>query len=416
MNKEKIGKQLKLTDAFLLIIFLLIFNISAGVPDNSIIMASRWLICIVLTALSFFYAGIYNDFKIKILPRSFVFLIFPLLIQCLWDLDSIEITLARSLSFFLYCISIYFFMNRDKESPIYIRKIYNLFCLTMGLFVFISNLLFFGNYSTNGDFIGFYPNRNMTVSLLISCLLIFGNFLLGLDFKLKKLFFIGYAGMMTYMIFITHSRMAFICYTIIVIYFLLFIHKRKNTVRNIILIILIPIVMMGLPLLGQVFDIDSINRIFIQTSSDDSTGLGRDVWDIGFTLISERPIEGWGANSTYYHTFVDSTSRWGWGVHNSYLVMLIEGGLIGTICYISFFANIFYRCWSSYHRYMEIMSPNEKIFIKICFLNCIVLLVNGMSESFLFSAGNAMSLPFWFSLLTMYAYLEEKKYEEVENK
>lgn len=407
----KIEERLNLFDGFLLFIFLLVFNISAGFPDNPIVMASRWLVCGILTSFSFFYVAIYNNFKIKILPKPFFFLLFPLLVQCLWDLDIIEITFTRSLSFLFYCTAIYFFLNREKESPTYIRKIYNFFCAVTGLFIFLSNLSFIGNYSINGDFIGFYPNRNMTVSLLISGLLLFSNFLLSLNFKLKKIILIFYITIMTYMIFITHSRMALICYAIIVLYFSLFIHSHKNTIRNIIIIILIPFVIAGIPAIGEIFDIESINRIFIQSSYDDSTGLGRDVWDIGLALISERPFIGWGANSAYYHTFVASTSRWGWGVHNSYLIMLIEGGLIGTIFYVSFFINIFYRCWISYRRSVQIMTPNEKIFIKICLLNCIVLLINGMSESFLFSAGNAMSLPFWFSLLTMYAYLEKKKDE-----
>lgn len=412
---NKIEKSLSMLDKVLLFIFLLIFNISAGIPDSALIMTSRWLVCIALTVFDFFYAIRFNNFKIKILPKPFFLLFFPLLVQCLWDLDSIPVTFSRSLSFIFYCGAIYFFMNRKNESPSYIQKVYLFFSAFTGIFVLIVDLYFIGNYSINGDFVGFYPNRNMTVSLLLSGLILFSNFILNSSFKLKKIIFLIYVMIMTYMIFITHSRMAFLCYLVMVLYFLMFVHTRKNTIRNIILFISIPFILSVLPTIGQIFDIESINRIFIKSTSDDSTGLGRDVWNIGFALIAEKPLLGWGANSVYYHTFIESMSRWGWGVHNSYLIMLIEGGIIGATFYILFFVKMFYRCWKSYQRSLEFIEPSEQIFVKICLLNCIVLLINGMSESFLFSAGNAMSLPFWFSLLTLYAYLDKKREMVQEN-
>lgn len=202
--------------------------------------------------------------------------------------------------------------------------------------------------------------------------------------------------------------MAFFCYFFILGYFFVFVHAKKNVLRNIALCIFLPLLISLLPLIGQLFDIAAINRVFIHNSIDDSTGLGRDVWNIAFDLIAERPVIGWGANSAYYHTFIDSAGGWGWGVHNSYLIMLVEGGIIGTLFYIAFFAHMFMNCWKCYQSAFSYLSSKDIIFVKMCLLSCLVLLINGMSESFLFSAGNIMSLPFWFSLLAMYAFLNKK--------
>ena len=203
--------KLHLSDKIFLIIFVLIFNLASCsfFWQVSVFSAARWAVIFFLSLLAIGYAFHFNHGRIKLLPKPFQWIIYPLLIQCLWDFDSIDITASRSLSFFLYCIAIYYFLSRKEESSEYIKNVYFLFAVFMGLFTFFSNLATINAYSNNGDFIGFYPNRNMTVSVLLSALVLFGNYLLTHQFLLRKYIFYGFISLITYMIFITHSRMAF---------------------------------------------------------------------------------------------------------------------------------------------------------------------------------------------------------------
>jgi O-antigen ligase len=211
----------------------------------------------------------------------------------------------------------------------------------------------------------------------------------------------------------THSRTGFVCLMFIIIASFFFAQKKGNILRKILVLLLMISFIFVVLHFGLKNNVEFVNRIFQRaTDSQYSTGLKRDTWEIGFELIKQRPIIGWGNNSVYYNTFINSSSRWGWGVHNSYLVMLVEGGIIGFSFYFLFFFFMIKEMIDNYN-----VSKNkgfdrkEIIFIRGTIVLCVTLAINGLSESFLFSAGNLEALPFWFSFLFLYGFLKLKRLE-----
>ena len=285
----------------------------------------------------------------------------------------------------------------------------------MVFFVLLLNILQWGRTSRAGDYLGIYANRNLTVSIMCSILLLV-MLLLFCQKRPPKIILIISGALAIVLIFRTHSRMSIIELLIIIIGIIYLTQKRMNIIRFIITVLAIIIVLVLLFLLLKRLNIVAINRILAASNRQFSTGLNRgDVWQVGIDLFKQKPILGWGNNSVYYNINVLGTqtySGYGWGVHNSYLVMLVETGIIGCLFYLFFFFLYFKRIIKNYLICKKNnLNYKETMFVRICLLLCICLLVNGISESFLFAAGNIMTLPFWLSIICIDEFLHKKKQE-----
>ncbi len=326
----------------------------------------RRVICII-PFLNDLRMQIRKDRRIRLLPAPFPVLLFPLVIQCLQCIPSVLTACMRTSFWFVWLYVMH--MHTAGKTHDGIKEMYTRFAWVFVLVHTAGSLYAWNRFSGNGDWTGMYDNRNMTVSLSMSsavlCLFLrerspgISGILMCIDLLLA---------------FRTGSRMAAVL-SIILLCALLY--ERPK---------LIPV----LPVLACIPAPVSWSRL---VSGGVSGGLFRDTWQIGIRLFLERPLLGHGMHTAYYRTFVENPGGWGWGTHNSWLVILAENGIIGTSCYVIFFTSVF----------RKIRTGLKDPLARSWYRNCLILLgmtaVNAMSESFLFSPGNVMSLPFWFTVL-----------------
>ena len=401
-------------DIAVFLIFLLVYELSATIyslPNNDIL---RWVVCSLLVLVDIALSMTTNGGRFILLPREFLYLVYPLFIQSFWNFEQIGIALSRSLSFVLYCMAIASIFHRRYMTSGRIKKMFYVFFAVSILLILPLNMAAINRTSMGGDYLGIYNNRNMTTSVMMSIFVMLG-IALKLGPERKKIINIVIIFLMiisVYLNFLTHSRMAII--GLAVAFFMLWYYSstRKNGLRVIIIGMLAVVTLYFLPSIGKKFGITSVIRIFSAQVLNGSTGFFRnDLWDLFIGLVRQKPLFGWGNNSVYYNTFVNPQES-NWGVHNSYYVMLIEGGITGTICYALFFFSMFRRCLKDYRTCMSLgMDKDSILLVRYCFITCITLGINAFAESFLFSAGNVLSLPFWFSLIGCRVFLQQKKSE-----
>ncbi|MBQ6488643.1 MAG: O-antigen ligase family protein [Solobacterium sp.] len=326
----------------------------------------RRIICII-PFLSDLHAQIMKDRRIRVLPAPFAVLLFPLVIQCLQCIPSALTAYLRTAFWFvwLYVMHAHTAGKTHEE----IKEIYIRFAWVFVLVHTAGSLHAWNRFSGNGDWTGMYDNRNMTVSLSMSaavlCLFLrerspgISGILMCTDLLLA---------------FRTGSRMAAI---LCIILLCALIYERPK---------LIPF----LPVLACLPVPASMSRL---VSGGSSSGLFRETWQIGIRLFLERPLLGHGMHTAYYYTFIENPGGWGWGTHNSWLVILAENGIIGAVCYVIFFTSIFRKIR------FRMRDPSDRTWYRNCLILLVMTAVNAVSESFLFSPGNVMSLPFWFTVL-----------------
>ena len=401
-------------DIVLLLLFLIIYEFSATIyslPNNDLL---RWIVCLVLVIIDIIFALNNNGGKFQLLPKEFSYLIFPLFIQSFWNLNQTGIALSRSISFLLYSMAIYSLFHRPYMTPNRIKKLFDIY-FGISIFVILPlNIISINRMSIAGDYLGIYNNRNMTTSVMLSIFIMLGIILKrGSNKKiLEKVVIVALTVISIYLNFITHSRMAIIGITVASFMLLYYSVSKKNGIRVIFIGLLAIVFIYALPFLGEKFRITSVTRILSAQVSNGSTGLFRnDIWSTFVDLVGQKPLLGWGNNSVYYNTFVNPQGV-KWGVHNSYYVMLIEGGIVGTLFYGMFFASSFRNCLKDYKECIQRgMDKDSILLIRYCLVTCISLAINAFAESFLFSAGNVLSLPFWFSLIGSRVFLKRKRIE-----
>lgn len=306
--------------------------------------------------------------RIRLLPAEFSILVFPLVVQCLQCIPSVSAACFRTAFWFLW---LYVMHSRIVGRTVQeIKEIHTRFAWIFVLVHTAGCLYAWNRFSGNGDWTGMYDNRNMTASLSMSCAVLclflhekapgLSNILLCTNILLA---------------FRTASRMAAVLSLV-----LLCATVCEKPQR-------LPFLFAALLFLKWLPIPASWNRLL------GSSGFLRDTWHIGIRLFLERPLLGHGMHTAYYFTFIENPGGWGWGTHNSWLVILAENGIIGTMFYILFFSAVF----------RKVRAGSKDPSMRSWYRNCLVLLimtaVNAVSESFLFSPGNVMSLPFWFTVL-----------------
>jgi len=83
----------------------------------------------------------------------------------------------------------------------------------------------------------------------------------------------------------------------------------------------------------------AFERIAEPTSDISSGRFG--LWGEGLTLWSHRPIGGWGFGST--STLSGFTNQDGMSLHNAYLSVLIETGIVGSVIFVALLLSLFMR-------------------------------------------------------------------------
>ncbi|MCQ2387268.1 MAG: hypothetical protein MJ066_02335, partial [Clostridia bacterium] len=106
---------------------------------------------------------------------------------------------------------------------------------------------------------------------------------------------------------------------------------------------------------------------------------------------------------------VKNTSGYnGWGVHSSYIMILIDHGVVGTILYLVFFVTYINRLVRKYKGIKENLSINDKRMLIVLVSISVALLINAIAEAFLFAVGNFSSVCFWVSFVFIDIFLNSK--------
>ncbi len=320
-----------------------------------------------------------NGRKDDLFPRPFLFLIIPFISQCLQSEEACLIGLVRSGWWFLYAAAV---RALARNMPEYVR-------LARSYVRILAVLCLIGRdmYSAGGDWTGIWENRNMTVSLMMSGA-VYADMLCRITPGRQKLLYRAACFLFVCLAFRTHSRMALVLTAVMVI-FRLAVNGRGR--------LILPGGVLALSsfwvLKKNGAGIAAADRLLFARDGGVSGGLFRDTWLIGLRLFAQRPLLGHGAHTAYYHTFVRNSGGWGWGMHSSWLIILAENGILGGFLLFLFFLDHLLRCRQA----LRTGGTAGREVRAAGVLMCLMLGVNAMTESFLFSAGNVMSLAFWLS-------------------
>lgn len=120
-----------------------------------------------------------------------------------------------------------------------------------------------------------------------------------------------------------------------------------------------------------------------------------DLWSFGFDIFSENPVFGIGPNT--FRTFIemDGSIEDVWGVHNSLLLVLLNYGFFGLICYFAYIVII-------YKQVLIAERKNSNMF----YLRCVflVLMFFGFYEPLVGSAAFEMLLVLTYILAKSQSY------------
>lgn len=315
----------------------------------------------------------HKERKIRLLPGHFRVLIFPMIIQCLQSVPASVTAFMRTGFWFVWLDSMY--LHTAGKTHRQIEETYMRFAWIFVLIHTAGCLIFWDRYSLNNDWLGMYANRNMTVSVSMSAAVL--CLFLKRKYPLIPAVLIAVNILMAFR---TGSRMAAVLSAILLCFRIM-----KKPCR---ILFCLPVLLAGFG--KNMTGIASVDRLL---SSGDASGLFRGTWQIGTDLFLERPLFGHGMHTAYYYTFIENHGGWGWGTHNSWLVILAENGIVGALFYAVFFMSVIVQMNDRYR------NDSLKEWKELCFLLMIMTAVNAVSESFLFSPGNVMSLPFWFTLI-----------------
>jgi O-antigen ligase len=122
------------------------------------------------------------------------------------------------------------------------------------------------------------------------------------------------------------------------------------------------------------------------------TAAGRlEAWDVGLDLLRKRPWTGYGfgTEDILFEKFgIRFLQHGGAMVHNSYLGLSLQIGVLGTAI---FFIPMFLVVTKGVQKWVK----GKDVVVGILTATVIAGLVISFTESWLYSAGNSQSLPFW---------------------
>lgn len=186
----------------------------------------------------------------------------------------------------------------------------------------------------------------------------------------------------------TASRGAAVALLIIVVYYVLTQDTIKNSIKKIVLVLLILIAVVYL--CNYIFESNNPINILIERFVSDTTGGSSrtQLWHNAIIAIGKNPVFGYGMGSSPY-----IISQGNLGSHNTFLTIWLETGVIGFIVLLFFY----YFCWEN---------RNSEPYAKAVFD---MLLITAVT-SFFFDAYNKKI--FWIPILLCMISLTRAKIME----
>lgn len=406
------GNKIKVDKIFFTVFIIVYLTLGTEIklPYKEVL---RWCVSLFLLIISLCSKYKYND-RFRILPKRYLLIVLHAILSVFLLDDGLMYGIMRFISFLLVCISLYLYFDRKNMTVDYINEHITLFSMIICIMMCWQLVIYIEQGLPTGSFSGVYANKNMLVSVVIVAEVCSLWIIQCSKSKLQnigKIFFI----INLILIIATGSRAGIICLGYILL-MIPFIDKRNLSLDTLLKKSLkICLGMFALYIILKYIDIPALDRIFSESSSDGSTGISRgDLWINAIDILIEKPIFGWGYGSVGYHTFVTNKTQYYWGVHNSFIVILIEGGIVGSILYLTFFMITFKEASNCI---IKLKDKQKKIEIIILSILVSVLMINGISESFLFSVGNPVSMCIWMFIILLNKKIElnNKNCKEIYN-
>ena len=165
----------------------------------------------------------------------------------------------------------------------------------------------------------------------------------------------------------------------------------------------------------EVAGVADLLRQYLRVDTMQAMSGREEAWQVAWGLILERPFSGYGfGTEDLIFAFVGASfeEHSGAMAHNSYLGLALQVGLVGALL---FFLPLFQVTLNTYRRALAFRNP----LLLALTASTVAALTIAVSESWIYSAGTALALPFWviFGLLatvpSVYAETEGSQVRDI---
>ena len=275
------------------------------------------------------------------------------------------------INFYISFLSIYTFIKFNKIKNMHLC-IFILAIVSIQLtssynayFYIISSVKY--NFSFNTYLQGFFPNRNITSAIYLTQLPFIIYIIIESKSKFLKVYssFISFA--LLYMVFMLGSRTAYVILLFLTIFYFIifFINKHEQVKKHLLVFGLSLIASLSLSLftLGSNNDAFFVNRVQTIDFEETSTNTRLRYYSHGFNQLISSPIFGVGLGNWKIVSIErdkDNIESYiiPYTMHNDFLEVGAELGLIGLVIFISIYFFALRDCWNIYNK-----SKNNPLFI-----------------------------------------------------
>ena len=333
------------------------------------IIGAQWFYASVLNILMLLYLFIHRipiNLGLKLFPFKLYIFFCVLAFASIFYANNLTVSLVDFFKIFNSLSLILFFITLVKTKNLY--NIFNfltgivLFTLFLDLFLSLQPifLLFDPNYFFNpidfsaNEFIGFYPNKNITSALICVKLPFLFFYILNIKSPkkyLKYLFsflllFLAYTA-----IFFLSTRSVFISSALIYFFFLISFVSRPFNIFKVFVTVISSLSILLAFLLNNYLLSDTSNNISNRLQSiqinAESSNFRFYLWENALDYILENPLFGcglgnWKLESLSYWSYKLSDYIVPYHAHNDFLELSAELGLLGGISYLALFIYLFF--------------------------------------------------------------------------
>lgn len=371
---------MKVTTKSLLRIWLLITTVVFISLDSRFRIPGATVLRWVMPAGLLIFSIIMRKGKMALPENAFYYAV--VLLFCMASLYSISkiYSLMRMVSFVLITMAFYnyFTLCQDREEMFEELKRFGICFIIYG----ILNAVFLGDTSRRA--MGITGNANSLGIWSNIAFLSAEAFFVSADKKSVKVCMLLVMGAATMTAVLSGSRTYTVTIVLNIVATVLLIRKEMPPVWKVIGVVAI---IFCIP-----FAMDLLSKLpGIQRLRDDGLSRG-ELWEEGVKLWRQKPLTGWGYGvSTMLNTsqYIQNTETMihGLSFHNSYLVVLIETGVVGVVLVLTFILTEFGKLVKTY---LQSHDRNIAVVLMImvtmlfCFWGCAAMTSVGSTEGFYF--------------------------------
>ena len=291
------------------------------------------------------------------------------------------------------------------------KVVYLILRATILIFI-LSYLMIFASPSLvflSGRFQGIFQNPN---SVGITCAILLPLSLWHfLETKKRTALFLFF--LMLVALFLSASRNAINATTVAMLYFIYLSSRKYRLSVFLVSLALILMVSWSIQILAT-----HLFQVYYRTETISTIGGRIEVWPYAWDLIRERPIFGYGFGvedrilSFKYIVFKKPPP--GGYMHNSYLGMMLQLGIVGfIILYSPLFILLFKELsltFKELYLRQDSKTPTLRYALQASFISGLLCCI---FESWIYSVGNAQAFPFWVIIMLLVFYADQDKEKNI---